>query len=189
MSIATNIVRRPGSASYYARIRIPKDLQEVVGKAERWESLRTSDMRVAKQRAPAVLHRWHAEFDEMRRRRIATTHDLAKAGWEHYLFETAMDARERAVLPSAADIERERVKAIAAIEALPPEQLESPLAVIATALDYTTARDAAELHRKQRDVLKQETKKQSGGRRDGFSRMGCRLVYRAREAAHRTGLA
>jgi hypothetical protein len=66
MALATNIVRRSGSARYYARITVPLDLQRAVNKRELWESLRTSDPREARERAAPILARWHSEFGELR---------------------------------------------------------------------------------------------------------------------------
>lgn len=45
MCLATTIVRRAGSASYYARLAVPKDLQPILKKRELWKSLETKDRR------------------------------------------------------------------------------------------------------------------------------------------------
>ena len=60
MCLATNIARRAGSASYYARLSVPKDLQAIVGKKEVWKSLGTKDARQARALVAPVLAKWHA---------------------------------------------------------------------------------------------------------------------------------
>ncbi len=153
------IGKRGGSANFYVRLLVPDDLREIVGRGEYRKSLGTSDLRKAKAKAATVIAAWQTEFETLRRRRLATTHDLAKAGWDHYLAEIEMDERQRANLPSEQAIERERVKAIGAIQALPAEELASPLATTAAALDYVMVRDKAEWRREQREILKREIKK------------------------------
>jgi integrase len=146
MSLATNIVRRQGSSCYYARLRVPKDLQDVAGKSDRWQSLRTSDSREAKLKASAIVARWQAEFDDLRRRRIMTEADLAGGAWDHYVSEIDLDAKRRASLPSTADIEAERARAVSAIEAMPSEARTS-LSMLDAAIGYQVARSAADYDR------------------------------------------
>jgi integrase len=49
MSLVTNVVRRGGS--YYFRVRVPKRLISLVGRAELWKSLRTNSISDARRRA------------------------------------------------------------------------------------------------------------------------------------------
>ena len=55
MALASNIVRRPGSARYYVRVAVPKKLQAFLGKKEVWKSLGTSDPHVARAKALPVM--------------------------------------------------------------------------------------------------------------------------------------
>lgn len=106
MCLASNIARRLGSASYYARLAVPKDLQPVLGKRELWESLRTKDAREARARVASVLARWHAEFADLRRRRDASEDDLKAATWDHYGAELEEHRIERQRIPTAEDVQR-----------------------------------------------------------------------------------
>jgi hypothetical protein len=99
----------------------------------------TPDARKARVLASTVLHRWQTEFEDMRRRRAATVHDLAKAGWEHYSSELERDAAARANLPSAEEVERERVKALEAIRVIPDDAPNSGLMAVLAASDFITA--------------------------------------------------
>jgi len=47
----TNVVKRKGSDVYYYRARVPIDLHQHYGKAERWVSLRTKELNQANQKA------------------------------------------------------------------------------------------------------------------------------------------
>ncbi len=51
----TNLAKRPDSQSYYARIAVPIEFQNTIGKKEVWRSLRTNDFKQAKQRLPKAL--------------------------------------------------------------------------------------------------------------------------------------
>ena len=112
MCLASNIARRAGSASYYARLAVPKELQPILGKRELWESLRTKDAREARARVHAVLDRWHAEFAELRLRREVTEDDLKAATWDHYQEEIEAQDAARRQLPSSEEIEtaKQRVR-------------------------------------------------------------------------------
>lgn len=107
MALASNIARRSGSASYYARLGVPKDLQPLYPRTntggptkELWQSLGTKDAREARGRVAAVLATWHAEFADMRRRREATEADLQATTWDHYQDEIDRHHDERRRLPS-----------------------------------------------------------------------------------------
>ncbi len=103
MSGAKNVVQRAGSAVWYARIEVPVDIQPQLKRAQLWKSLRTHDLREARLRALPVLTAWHAEFDEMRRRRHLTPDDLQAGVWAHYEAQLERDRLERSVLPTESD--------------------------------------------------------------------------------------
>ncbi|KTS30470.1 hypothetical protein NS228_12890 [Methylobacterium indicum] len=145
MCLATNIARRAGSASYYARLAVPKDLQPILKKRELWKSLDTKDPREARARVAPVLAKWHAEFADLRRRHEATPDDLQAATWEHYQQELASYQAERLSLPSEAEIEGAVEHARKKVQ--DAEADDGPLAFIHLAGDAMVLKGQAELQR------------------------------------------
>ena len=145
LCLASNIARRAGSANYYARLGVPKDLQAVVGKKELWESLRTKDAREAKARVHAVLNRWHAEFDALRRRRAVSEMDLQVATWAHYKSELEHHHQERQQHPTAQELEAERVKIAEKVEAKELPWGDDPLSQVSAAVELLVRKDSARL--------------------------------------------
>lgn len=84
MALATNIVKRPGSSSYYVRVTVPVDLREVYGKRQIWKSLSTASASEAKSKAPAIVMEFQAEFAARRRGREIVENDFAAIAWKHY---------------------------------------------------------------------------------------------------------
>src|SRR5262245_53611888 len=105
MTINTNVVKRPGSSMFYARIGIPPDLQDVMKRKELWKSLGTRDPREARERVLPVLMQWRAQFTELRSRRAPTPEDLQGATWAHYQGELEHDRVARGALPTRASLE------------------------------------------------------------------------------------
>lgn len=108
MCLATNISRRHGSAVYYARLAVPKDLQAVVGEKERWLSLRTKDAREAKVRVLEVLQRWNAEFAALRLKLAATEpspEGIEAVTWGHYQGELQHHDIERRARPTSRELD------------------------------------------------------------------------------------
>ncbi|NEU14587.1 tyrosine-type recombinase/integrase [Methylobacterium sp. BTF04] len=104
MCLATNIARRNGSAVYYARLAVPKELQAIFGAKERWESLRTKDAREAKVRVLEVLQRWSDEFATLRRKLASTepaADEIEAVTWGHYQGELEHHQIERRVRPTS----------------------------------------------------------------------------------------
>lgn len=155
MCLATNIARRAGSASYYARLAVPKELREVMGKRELWQSLGTKDAREAKARVAAVLARWHDEFAELRRRRdarSATEDDLKAATWEHYTAELEHHHAERQALPNSAEVETARQDAERRVRA--GEANGDPFSFVGIVADALVLRNSADHTREARAVRK-----------------------------------
>lgn len=74
----TNVVKRKGSDAYYYRARIPTDLQQHFGKAERWVSLRTKDPHQANQKATIEQLKLDQEYAHLRAMQSATpTQDIS----------------------------------------------------------------------------------------------------------------
>ncbi|WP_438274399.1 DUF6538 domain-containing protein [Nitrobacter sp.] len=150
MALRTNVQRRPGSAMYYARVAIPRDLQPLyptsggTNKKELWKSLGTRDPKQAASKAQPILARWEAEFDRLRTRRQPTPADLSKAVWDHYETELERDRQARTNLPGQQDIERAANELRTAVEA-------AGEVTISDVADYLVVRDAAQSGREQRE--------------------------------------
>lgn len=76
------ILRR--GATYSARLKVPVDLVELVGKKELVKSLATKDENEAKRIMWPVVESWNRHFDDLRSRRVLTADDKAEAVWQHY---------------------------------------------------------------------------------------------------------
>lgn len=109
MAISTNVVRRQGSRNYYARVAVPRDLQQRMGtpgkpKKELWKSLGTTDAREAKRLARPVIDQWEREFEEKRQVRQLTEGELQHAVFRRYLELINADERFRQSLPTDDDL-------------------------------------------------------------------------------------
>ena len=52
--------------TYYARLRVPDELRDEIGKQELTKSLRTNDLRVAEERATQIVNQWKADFYKLK---------------------------------------------------------------------------------------------------------------------------
>lgn len=105
MTLSTNVARRQGSRRYYARLAVPKDLQNRMRKRELWKSLGTTDPKEAKRLARPILDQWEREFAEVRKPRILTEAELQDAVWSRYLELLTEDDRFRLSLPNDEDLD------------------------------------------------------------------------------------
>lgn len=148
MALPSHLFRR-GSA-YSARMRVPLDLVEAMGKRELVRSLGTSDLAEAKSRLYPVIAGWQREFDDLRARRAPTPEDREHAVWDHYTAVLARDDDERAALPGDDEIEAVKAETIAQFEARDISGLDQ-LEVLDAGLDLMVAQRAGEVsadHRK-----------------------------------------
>lgn len=98
--------RRQGSAFYYARRAIPKDLREAYGKREIWKSLDTTDFEAAKPIERRKQLEWDEEFAAIRRELEAAAQPAEpgakwramtpaqRAAWQRQRDEYEQDERE-----------------------------------------------------------------------------------------------
>lgn len=98
MTTGSNL--RTRGHTYYARLKVPAELQHLMGTKELSRSLNTKDRRTANVRKLSVLSEWHQKFDELRRRRDMTEADFANATWDHYAAELRHDELAR-IVPGA----------------------------------------------------------------------------------------
>ena len=80
---------------YYARLKVPAELQHLMGTKELFRSLNTKDRRTANVRKLPVLSEWYSKFNELRRRHDVSESDFANATWDHYAGELRADELER----------------------------------------------------------------------------------------------
>lgn len=156
MARISHLVRR-GSA-YSARIRVPLDLVEATGRRELVKALGTSDEAEAKRRLYPVLANWHREFDDLRARRSLVPADRENAVWDHYTDALARDDKERANLPTDAEIEATRAEVIARINRDDISGLNA-LQVLEAGLDLMVKQQAAEVSSEHRTIKLAELRK------------------------------
>lgn len=103
-----NHIHREESGRYHARLRVPKDLIEVVGKRELWKACNTTNPETAKDEKARIVGEWRAWFKELRQQRAATEHDLERVTYDFYRREVELNRQNRAQLPTQADVDAER---------------------------------------------------------------------------------
>lgn len=94
-------------ATYYARLDVPTDLQEIVGTSTLKKSLYTKDNELSKRLVGPVIEEWRRWFDDLRARRILTDDDKAHAVWQHYETTIKQDEQKRRSMPSKLEIQAE----------------------------------------------------------------------------------
>lgn len=156
MALLSHLVRR--GAAYSARMRVPLDLIEIVGKRELTKALGTSDPNEAKRRVHVVVAAWQREFDDLRARRSLVPADRDHAVWDHYTGVLSRDDQERANLPTEADIDAARAEAVARIDREDISGLD-PLVVLDAGLDLMVAQRAGQVSADHRAVKLAELRK------------------------------
>ncbi|WP_411837037.1 DUF6538 domain-containing protein [Paracoccus sp. ME4] len=137
MARLSHLMRR--GASYSARIRVPLDLIEVIGKKELVRALGTTEEAEAKRRLWPVIAGWHREFDDLRARRALVPSDREAATWSRYSDTLARDDQRRGQLPSEAEIDAITEQAIQRVH---DEKIDTddPLAMLDLAVDVQVAK-------------------------------------------------
>jgi integrase len=159
MSLASNVVKRPGSSMYYARVEVPVDVQPLLKKKQLWKSLGTRDPREAREKVLPILMQWRAEFADLLKRREPTPDDLQNAVWTHYESALERDRHARAALPTDATVQNATRQLAADIEAGKVPWSDDPLTQLSASIDLLMMKDAAKLDRERRAILLAEHKK------------------------------
>lgn len=142
MARISHLTRR-GSA-YSARIRVPLDLVEVIGKRELVKALGTNDEAEAKRRLYPIIAEWHRGFDDLRARRALVPADRDHAVWDHYTNMLERDDKERAGVPTDAEIDAERIELFAKVERGEITGVD-PLSILDATLDLQVKQNAGEI--------------------------------------------
>lgn len=145
MQVSSYLNRRGKNGTFYVRLRVPKDLVTVFGRAEFNKSLRTADLKIAAKLARPILDQWEGAFERARRKPDLNLNDLNAVAREH--FERALydDEERRVSLPSRSQIEREREEAVKQLrEAARKGEFdwEDPFAFLSKVLDFPALLDA-----------------------------------------------
>lgn len=114
MGRQTYLIRRGGA--YSARLRVPKDLVEAVGRRELVKALGTNDPPEANRRVRAVVDAWLRSFDALRNRGTMAEGDKDELIWSHYQGTLERDEQRRSIVPTDAEIEEAEEVAVAFIQ-------------------------------------------------------------------------
>jgi integrase len=159
MSIATNIQKRPGRSSYYVRVGVPLKLQPILKRDEIWRSLKTSDPKLARDRAAPVIASFRAQFADLEQRREPSPADIQAAVWSHYETELAQDGSARAALPTDATLREATDNLTTDIEAGRVHWSDDKLVQLNATIDLIVMKDAAKLDRDRRAIQLAELRK------------------------------
>jgi len=142
MARISYLLRR--GASYYARIKVPTDLVEIVGKKELVKALGTKDENIAKREMWPVVEGWNRHFEDLRARRTITSDDKAHATWQHYEASLERDEVARRNAPTQADIDEATRAMFARVERGDISSTD-PLAVLDATLEVQVKQRAHEI--------------------------------------------
>jgi integrase len=142
MARISYLLRR--GASYYARIKVPIDLVEIVGRKELVKALGTKEENEAKRLMWPVVEDWTRQFDDLRSRRTMTADDKAHATWQHYEATLERDEAARRAAPTQADID-EATRAMFARAERGEISSADPLAILDATLEVQAKQRAREV--------------------------------------------
>ncbi|MDB5659569.1 MAG: phage integrase [Cypionkella sp.] len=151
----SNLLRR--GASYSARIRVPVDLVEVIGKTELVKALGTKELSEAKRRLHPQMQMWHLEFEDLRARKSLTKDDDAAAAWSHYNQTLADDEAARVNLPTEGDVQAAKAEAVATVQAEGLD-LTDRLAMLAATVGFQAKQNAADFNSAMRKAKLADTR-------------------------------
>lgn len=142
MARISYLLRR--GASYYARIKVPTDLVDVIGRKELVKALGTKEENEAKRLMWPVVEDWTRQFDDLRSRRTMTADDKAHATWQHYEATLERDEATRRNAPTQADVD-EATRAMFARAERGEISSADPLAILDATLEVQAKQRAREV--------------------------------------------
>ena len=149
MARVSHLIRR--GAAYSARIRVPLDLVETIGRKELVKALGTNDEAEAKRRLWPIISAWQREFDDMRARSILTKADQENAVWDHYTASIERDDVERLHRPTEEALETAKADLIETVQTSEID-LTDPLALLGATLDYQVMKETSKVSAEARAV-------------------------------------
>lgn len=90
-----NITRRSGSSNWYFRRAWPKEVRQIVGRAEHWVSLGTADLALARSRAAKANWEFEQRLNELRRRCAPDESEVRRVVRRFYDRDLALDHNNR----------------------------------------------------------------------------------------------
>ena len=162
--------RRPGG-NYYARLRVPKDIQDAIGHKELTQSLGTSDRRLAEKLARKVVAGWEESFDRARMPAQLAENDFEAIAREYYRSRLEEDHVERRKVPQPHDEDElkriARNKAQTYLEAH-PDVADDEKAIALLAMDFQLNPDQVAMLASSRRVRLEHLRKNLPRRRYGL---------------------
>ncbi len=132
------MIRRGGA--YSARIRVPKDLVEAVGRKELVKALGTSDPAEAKRLVRPVVDGWLGFFDTLRAKAQPSEAERDELVWSHYNRTLESDDQIRAAIPTASEIEAAEEEALERAQRQRID-IHDPLQILDVALELHLLKD------------------------------------------------
>jgi len=132
------LIRRGGA--YSARIRVPKDLVEAVGRKELVKALGTSDPAEAKRLVRPVVDGWLGFFDTLRAKAQPSEAERDELVWSHYNRTLESDDQIRAAIPTASEIEAAEEEALERAQRQRID-IHDPLQILDVALELHLLKD------------------------------------------------
>lgn len=134
----TYLIRRGGA--YSARIRVPKDLVEAVGRKELVKALGTSDPVEANRLVRRVIDGWLGVFDTLRAKAQPSEAEKDELVWSHYKRILESDDQNRATVPSTSEVD---AAAECAVERVEREDIDihDPLQMLDVSLRFHLLKD------------------------------------------------
>ncbi|RLL64302.1 site-specific integrase [Paenirhodobacter hankyongi] len=157
MARISHLIRR--GAAYSARIRVPLDLVQIIGKRELVKALGTNDEAEAKRRLYPVISEWQRGFDDLRSRRSLVPADREHAVWDHYTATMERDEAERANLPGETEIEQARSELIGRAQRGEIASAD-PLVILDASLDLKAKQEASAVASEARKVKVADMRRQ-----------------------------
>lgn len=138
MGRQTYLIRRGGA--YSARLRVPLDLIDAVGRKELVKALGTSDPETAKRLVWAVVDGWQRQFDALRNRAEMTGDNKTDLVWSHYTGTLDRDEKHRTTIPTDVEVDKVMERAV---ERVQRENIDmtDPLQAFDAALDIQVIKD------------------------------------------------
>lgn len=147
MGRQTYLIRRGGA--YSARLRVPLDLIDAVGRKELVKALGTSDPETAKRLVWGVVDAWQRQFDALRNRAEMTDENKADLVWSHYTGTLDRDDQRRAIIPTDTEVDKVMERAVARVQRDCINMVD-PLQALDAALELQVMKDRR--NRKRRPV-------------------------------------